>query len=313
MKLKIGTRGSKLALVQAQMVKVQLEDLGDVSVELTVMKTTGDKESAEPALPKGDAIKGLFVKELEDGLLSGAIDLAVHSVKDMTTDLPQGLELTTVLKRDDVSDALVTQGNQPLAGLKPQARVGVSSLRRQAQLVRLRRDLTFAEIRGNVDTRLKKLDEGQYDAIVLAACGLRRLGKEDRITQSFEPDEMLCAPGQGAIGIEIRSNRKEIKTILSQLDDEKTHLCVRAERQLLKSLGGDCAVPVGGLATLTEDHKIRLEGAVFSPDGQRVIREAVTGSKEKPEALGILLASQLRAAGADRILFGAKKASWQSD
>lgn len=302
--LKIGTRGSALALAQAGLVKEALEKARPgMGCELVVIRTAGDDfSSGRPVVP-GEAVKGLFVKEIEEALLDGRADLAVHSVKDMETDLPNGLVLAAVLRREDPRDVVVAKGGAALKQLTAGARVGVSSLRRVAQLKRLRRDLEYVPIRGNVDTRLKKLDAGEYDAVVLAGCGLIRLGLKNRISEWLEPAVCLPAAGQGALGVEIRADRADLYPLLQSVDDADSHVQVDAERALLTALGGNCRVPVGALARTVEEN-LELEGVVLSPDGLKAVRKQVTGSRKAARKLGIELASHLRAVGADRLLFG---------
>lgn len=305
MPLRIGTRGSKLALAQAALVKEALEKMQPgITCELQILKTSGDDFSAgeSSALPT-EALKGLFVKEIEEALLKGTIDLAVHSAKDMETELPKGLKLAAVLKREDPRDALVAKSGWTLKDLPANAAVGVSSLRRQAQLKRLRRDLEIRPIRGNVDTRLRKLDEGKYDALVLAACGLKRLGFQGRVSQFLEPNQMLPAPGQGVLAVEILEDRADFAQLLKAVDDADSHWEMKAERSLLKALGGSCRVPVGALARV-DGENLTLVGAVLSPDGLKEVRKEISGSKKSAERLGTELASHLRAAGADRLLYG---------
>lgn len=308
----IGTRGSALAVAQANEVKTALAArVPGVTAELVVIKTGGDEGGphGEGPLPAA-AGKGWFVKELEEALLDGRVDLAVHSVKDLPTELPAGLVLGAVLARRDPRDAVITRDGTPLAQLPAGARVGASSLRRQAQVRRLRQDLEVLPIRGNVDTRLRKLDEGQYDAIVLAGCGLARLGLAARVTQLLEPAQMLSAPGQGALGIEVRADRQDLLAVCARLDDASSRLAVQAERALLRSLGGGCQVPIAALATIDTMGNLTLDGAVFTPEGQRVIRHTLSGAKDDAERIGITLASHLRAKGADRLLFGHKAHTW---
>jgi len=318
MTLSIGTRGSALALAQANEVRVALEArVAGMAAELVIIKTSGDDFTsfAKGTIPAGDqpppSVKGLFVKELEEALLERRVDLAVHSVKDLPTELPAGLALGAVLARRDPRDAVVTRDGQPLDRLPAGARVGASSLRRQAQVRRLRRDVELIPIQGNVDTRLRKLDEGQYDAVILAVCGLLRLGLERRIAQRLEPRQMLPAPGQGALGVEVCADRTELRDLCAALDDAPTHWAIRAERALLKSLGGGCQVPMAALATLDGSGTLTLEGAVFATDGLRVIRQTLSGPQHEAERIGSTLASHLRAQGADRLLFGHKAQAWQ--
>ena len=302
--LKIGTRGSPLALAQAGLIRSALEKARpDLVFELVTIKTTGDCLSAEERTQNGPALKGLFVKEIEEALLSGRVDLAVHSVKDMETALPPGLVLAAVPRREDPRDAVVTRTGESFKKLPAGSKVGVSSLRRTAQLKRIRQDLEYLPIRGNVDTRLKKLDAGEYDAIVVAGCGLVRLGLEARISDWLDTAVCLPAVGQGALGIEARSDRADMKELLCGLDDPDTHAEVDAERALLDALGGDCKIPVGGLAKVGGDNMV-LEGVVLSPDGRKALRQQVAGSRRAAKKLGIELASHLRAVGADRLLFG---------
>ena len=307
MKLRIGTRGSALAMAQANQVKDLLERLHPgLACELEVMKTSGDDFSAgRAAAEEAAAVKGLFVKEIEEALLAGRVDLAVHSVKDLETDLPEGLTLGAVLKREDPRDALVLREGGSLDALPPGGRVGASSLRRQAQLKRLRRDLEMIPIRGNVDTRLKKLDAGECDALVLAACGLKRLGLENRISGYLDPAQFLSAAGQGALAVEIRADRADVAERVRALDDRDSRREVEAERSLLRSLGGSCRVPIGALARVTDENNMTLEGVVLSPDGLKAVRKSVSGSTRSAERLGMDLASHLRAVGADRLLYGA--------
>ncbi|MBI4227752.1 MAG: hydroxymethylbilane synthase [Candidatus Omnitrophica bacterium] len=306
MTIRIGTRGSALAQAQAQEVHAALASRAPgAAAEIIVIKAGGDEGGphGEGPLPAGSG-KGWFVKELEEALLAGRVDLAVHSVKDLPTELPAGLALGAILPRRDPRDVVVTRDRTSLALLPAGARVGASSLRRQAQLRRLRRDLELLSIRGNVDTRLRKLDEGQYDAIVLAGCGLARLGLAARVAQWLEPAQMLPAPGQGALGLEVRADRPDLLAVCARLDDAPSRLAVTAERALLRSLGGGCQVPIAALAALDAAGNLALDGAVFAPDGRRVVRQTLSGAQDDAERIGITLASHLRAKGADRLLFG---------
>lgn len=302
--LKIGTRGSPLALAQAGQVKALIEAAQPgLSVELVQIKTSGDTMPAETRAQT--AIKGLFVKEIEEALLSGRIDLAIHSAKDLESDLPRGLKIAAVLKREDPRDALIAAApGQTLKTLSAGTKVGVSSIRRIAQLKRLRRDLDYVPIQGNVDTRMRKLDAGDYGAIVLAACGLKRLGMEARISEYLDPIHMMPSPAQGALAIETRSDSTELQKMLIRLEDLPTRCEVEAERAFLKAMGGSCRVPIGALGRAQEDH-LTLEAVVLSPDGQRAFRKSVSGSVRAAKKLGIELASHLRAVGADRLLYGA--------
>lgn len=302
--LRIATRGSTLAQAQAGEVKAALEKAQPgILCELVVIRTTGDDFSAGGVDAPDLAVKGLFVKEIEEALLNGRVDLAVHSVKDLETDLPKGLVLAAVLQREDPRDVVVSKEGAPLKRLPAGARLGVSSLRRIAQLKRIRRDLEVLPIRGNVDTRLKKLDDGEYDAILLAGCGLIRLGLRDRISEWLDPAVFLPAVGQGALGVEIRADRADLREWLKAVDHADSGIQIEAERSLLSALGGNCRVPIGALARTADEH-LALEGVVLSPDGLKAVRKQVTGSRKSARALGIELASHLRAVGADRLLFG---------
>ena len=312
MKLRIGTRGSALALAQANHVKELLERARPGSVaELVVIKTSGEDFSAGRLEAPEDpaALKGLFVKEIEEALLEKRVDLAVHSAKDMETGLPEGLEIGAVLKREDPRDAVILRGSGSLAALPPGSRIGVSSLRRQSQLKRIRRDLDVIPVRGNVDTRLKKLDAGECAALILAAAGLKRLGLAERIGEFLDPARFLPAPGQGALAVEIRSDRDEVAEQVRALEDLGSRQEVEAERALLKALGGNCRVPVGALARVEDGSNVSMEGVVLSPDGLKAIRQGVSGPAKAAERLGKELASHLRAIGADRLLYGTWKKS----
>ena len=303
--LRIGTRGSALALAQANQIKELLgKGCSGIDCELVVIKTSGDALAGQPSLKPDEALKGLFVKEIEEALLSEKVDLAVHSAKDMETDLPEGLSIGAVLKREDPRDALVSNRPGGLKGLPAGARVGVSSLRRQAQLKRLRRDLEIVPVRGNVDTRLKKLDSQEYDALILAAAGLKRLGLSERISEFLEPAQFLPAPCQGTLAVEIRRDRPSMAEHLQPLEDAASRWELEAERSLLRALGGSCRVPIGGLARVIDGSNLSLEGVVLSPDGLKAIRQSVAGPAKAAQRLGKELASHLRAAGADRLLFG---------
>src|ERR1019366_2637191 len=264
--LVIASRGSQLALWQARWVAAQLTAAGH-PCRIEIIKTTGDKITDVPLAKVGS--KGLFTKEIEEALLDGRADLAVHSLKDLPTELPEGLVLAAVPEREDPRDAVV---GRKLAELPPGARVGTSSLRRAAQLRQLRPDLQVESVRGNLDTRLRKLDEGQYDAILLAAAGLKRLGWGDRIAEILAPEQMCPAVGQGALAIEKRARFEKV----ALLDHADPHPAVMAERAVLAALGGGCQVPIGAYATVSEGH-IRLLAIVAAPDGSRVIRAEADG------------------------------------
>lgn len=307
-KIRIGTRGSNLALMQAREIQARLEAAHPgLECECVVVKTKGDERSLgvgdEAQDPSSPAWKGMFVKELEEALLAGTIDLAVHSVKDMETSLPEGLKLAAVPIREDPRDALISRHGHRWDELGPQVRIGASSLRRQAQLKRLRRDIHLVDIRGNVDSRLKKLHNGEVDALVLAVAGLKRLNRVAEITEYFSIDRMMPAPGQGAIGIEIRSDRPEIEELVKAVNDPNAYLAVEAERAFLRTLGGSCRIPVGALAVV-DNGWLSIEGIVLSPDGLKAVRKKLTGHSRFAQRLGSELASHLRAYGADRLLFG---------
>jgi len=293
--LTIGSRGSQLALWQSRWVASRLDSLGN-RTRLEVIKTTGDT-IADVALSKVGT-KGMFTKELEEALFAGAIDLAVHSLKDLPAELPQGLALAAVPGREDARDALV---GRRLEELKRGARVGTSSLRRAAQLRAIRPDLVVESVRGNLDTRLRKLDQGQYDAILLAAAGLRRLGWADRIAELL-PEEMMCpAVGQGALAVETRMSPDRAHGICSSLEDPAARTAVTAERALLAALGGGCQVPIGAHAKLENGH-LRLQAVVCAPDGSRVIRRQAQGAESDAERIGTSLAQELLGAGGREIL-----------
>lgn len=292
--LVIGSRGSQLALWQANHIKARLEALG-VEVRIEIIKTTGDKITDVPLAKVGG--KGLFTKEIEEALLDGRIDLAVHSLKDLPTELPAGLTLAAVPERELPFDAML---GSRLAEIKQGAKVGTSSLRRAAQLRALRPDLVIENIRGNLDTRIRKLDEGQYDAILLAAAGLRRLGWADRIAELLPPDVMCSAVGQGALAIETRDSGEALE-ICRKLDHRETRACVTAERALLASLGGGCQVPIGAHASL-DGGRLALRAIVAHPDGSTVLRHASEGAVDDAETLGRRAAQALLDGGAREIL-----------
>jgi hydroxymethylbilane synthase len=290
--LVIGSRGSQLALWQARWVQSRLQASG-IESRIEIIKTTGDKILDVPLAKVGS--KGLFTKEIEDALLDGSVDLAVHSLKDMPTELPEGLTLAAIPEREDVRDAII---GSTLDALPQGALVGTSSLRRTAQLRAFRPDLTVESVRGNVDTRLRKLDEGQYQAIMLAAAGLRRLGWADRIAQYIDPVVMCPAVGQGALAIETRTDRIEVAASLEHRD---TRIAVTAERALLGALGGGCQVPIGANATVDGD-TVHLRGIVAAPDGSKVVRGNLSGQASDAASIGKTLAEQLMAQGAKELL-----------
>ena len=293
--LTIGSRGSQLALWQARWIKGRLEEMGE-ACRIEVIKTTGDKITDVPLAQVGT--KGLFTKEIEEALIRGDIDLAVHSMKDLPTILPAGLEVTAVPEREDPRDALLGRALRDLAAGN---KVGTSSLRRAAQLRALRPDVEVEPVRGNLDTRLRKLDEGRYDAIVLAAAGLKRMGWDGRIAEILSTNQMCPAVGQGALAIETRSDGGQAEQIARRLDHGETRTAVSAERALLASLGGGCQVPIGAYATI-EEGELRLTAVVCTPDGSRLIRRNAAGTPAEAEELGRALGEALLEAGADEIL-----------
>ncbi len=298
--LVIGTRRSRLALWQAEWVKSQLQRIApDLSVSLQRIQTSGDKILDVPLAKIGG--KGLFVKEIEDALLRGEIDLAVHSMKDVPSVLPDGLEIVCVPEREDPRDAWVCRDGTSLDKLRKGARVGTSSLRRQAQLLHNRADLDIQMLRGNLDTRLKKLQQGNYDAIVLAAAGLRRLGWGQEISEYLSTDVSLPAIGQGALGLEGRSDDRFLKDLMLQLEDMTARVTVNAERAFLTRLEGGCQVPIAGHAVM-KNNQLTLDGLIASVDGKRYIRESISGSHDDAENLGVELAERLLAAGGKPIL-----------
>lgn len=299
--LRIVSRTSQLALFQAQSVKTQLQALyPNLVIEITGIKTEGDY-LIDTSLAKIGG-KGLFVKALQDYLLTGKADIAVHSVKDMPAECSDGLMLAAILKRDDPRDVLVSNHFSSLAALPPKARVGTSSLRRQAQLNRLRSDLTLESLRGNVDTRLNKLLHGQYDALILAAAGLHRLNETAAIKHYFSKEDMLPAIGQGALGIECRLMDTETQEIIQPLHHLPTAYCVLAERSVSAALGGGCQLPLAGLATLESNGSLQLTSCVAMPDGSRFIQATLNGQTTSATDLGKAVAALLLADGAEAIL-----------
>jgi hydroxymethylbilane synthase len=347
-KIVIGTRGSKLALWQAEWIKSEMQKLyPDLEVELNKIKTTGDKILDVPLAKVGG--KGLFVKEIEEALLKGEADIAVHSMKDVPTDFPDGLHLPVITKREDPRDAFITPlfnsplklrgdegGLQPLQSFKDLPKgaiVGTSSLRRSCQLLRIRPDLKIEQLRGNLDTRLRKLDEGQFDAIILAAAGVKRLGWAERITEILEPEISLPAIGQGAVGIECRINDEFINNLIAPLNHPETAVCVRAERAFLKKLEGGCQVPIAAYARIiSQESRVRsqeseslnpelktqnlssncslftvrcsliMDGLVGSVSGDRIVKGQIEGMPNDAESLGVTLAEDLLLKGAKKIL-----------
>jgi hydroxymethylbilane synthase len=304
-RLTIGSRGSKLALWQAEWVRARLAELRpQVEVSIEIIKTSGDVLKHEPLALIGG--KGVFTKELEEALLDQRIDLAVHSLKDLPTQLPHELLIAAITQREDTRDALVlrdriTFAQQPsIKNLPHGSVVGTSSPRRLSQLKHLRSDLTIKDLRGNVDTRLRKLDAGDYDAIILASAGLRRLGLQHRISAPIEIEEMLPAVGQGALGIETR-NDEELASLLAPLNHQETRAACMAERALLRALGGGCQLPIAGHAIVTGE-RLRLEGMVAGVSGETIIRDSLEGAASDAEQLGSELATRLLKNGAQSLL-----------
>lgn len=296
----IATRRSRLALWQAEHVKARLEALHPrLTVELLALSTRGD-ELLDVSLAKVGG-KGLFVKELESALAAGRADIAVHSTKDVPAQLPEGFTLAAILPREDPRDAFVSLAYADLASLPKGAIVGTSSLRRQAQIAERHPGLDIRPLRGNVETRLAKLDRGEYAAIVLAAAGLKRLGLEPRIRSYLEVDDYLPAAGQAALGIECLAARADLTTLLGSLDDAAASACVRAERAVNRALGGSCTIPLGAYAQ-ARNATLHLRALVASLDGKRIARAEGEGRPEEPEALGLRVAGLLRERGADEIL-----------
>lgn len=298
--LKIATRKSPLALWQAEFVKSKLETIyPDLKVELVKMTTQGDQILNSPLSKIGG--KSLFIKELEVGIMEGRADIAVHSMKDVPYELPQGFEIGAILERESPFDAFVSNDFNSIQDLPVGARLGSCSLRRIVQVKALRPDLEILDLRGNVNTRLKKLDDGEYDAIILACSGLARLGFDNRIKQDLSPDDSLPAVGQGALGIEIEANDHEISSLIKPLIHQKTQIEVSAERALNATLQGGCSVAIGAFAT-SENSKLTLSGMVGNVDSGEIIRVQETGETSKPIDLGIRAAKKLLSLGARELL-----------
>ncbi len=298
--LKIATRQSPLALWQAEHIRARLEAMhADLTVELVTFVTQGDKILDTPLAKIGG--KGLFVKELEAALMDGRADLAVHSMKDVPMALPEGLSLAVICEREDPLDAFVSNHYASFADLPQGAKVGTSSLRRKCQILKARPDLEIIDLRGNVGTRLSKLDDGQYDAIILASAGLKRLGLAERIRHTIQPDVSLPAVGQGALGLECRSQDQAVLDLILPLMHPETNVCVRAERAFNAYLEGGCQVPIAGYATL-QNGQLQIEGRVGSVDGQTILKAVQFGAPEQAEMLGEELAKALLAQGAGELL-----------
>ncbi len=297
--LTIGTRGSKLALWQSNFIKSRVEETCGLSVDLKVIKTTGDKILDVPLAKVGG--KGLFTKEIEVELLAGNVDLAVHSMKDVPTELPEGCVIAATPKRVDPRDVVVSGAGYDLDTLPHGATLGTGSLRRRSQVLALRPDLEIVDVRGNLDTRMRKAEEGEVGAVILASAGITRMGWSDRITHYIEPDRMISAVGQGAIAVEIRDDDTFMAGICAKLNHSETMRCVTAERVVMRMLEGGCQVPIGAYARI-ENGILVMDAFVGSLDGQTILRDKVSGSPDEPEALGARMVERLLAAGAARIL-----------
>jgi len=298
--LTIGTRGSQLALYQANWVREKLlEAYPHLKVTLIKIKTTGDKIQDAPLAKIGG--KGLFVKEIEEALIERRIDLAVHSIKDVPTELPEGLHLSAITKREDPRDVLISKHGVPLRNFPQGAKIGTSSLRRQAQLLHFRSDFEMIPLRGNLDTRLKKLTMMSLDGIIVACAGVKRLGLEERITEIIPPEISVPAIGQGALGIETRMADKEVEERIRFLNDPPSAVAISAERAFLKKLGGGCQVPIAAFGQIVGS-TLQIDGMVGTIDGKKLIRHHIEGSIEEAESLGIELANILLDKGAEEIL-----------
>ncbi len=303
-KVTIGTRGSRLALAQSEIVLAGLKRFfPGVSFELKTIRTVGDKRPTETPLAK-EAV-GFFTKELEEALFSGAIDMAVHSLKDLPITLPTGLEIAAVTKRENPQDVLITEKRTSLKELSQGSRIGTGSPRRKAQLLYVRPDLRVVPIRGNVETRMQKVASQGLDGVVLASCGLSRCGLEGAGLWPIPFALMLPAPGQGALAVEIRSGDERVKGLAARVDDVDSRFATTAERAFHASLGGGCQLPLGALATV-EGQTLRLEGVLLDPDGKRRIRLSTEGPKEKAREIGELLGKQLMKQGAEELLYASR-------
>jgi hydroxymethylbilane synthase len=297
--LRIGTRGSQLAKWQAEYVRRHIFQATGVEGEIVIIKTSGDKLQQLPLTQIGG--KGIFIKELEDALLDESVDIAVHSVKDIPTDVPSGLSFPAVCRREDVRDCLVSGNGATLANLRQGARIGTGSLRRQAQLRHIRPDLDVRDLRGNVDTRLRKVESGEYDSVMLAKAGLDRLGCGHRISEALSPEVCMPAVGQGAIAVECRANDTEAAQALEKLDHAETRTAIMSERALLSALEGGCQVPLGAWARI-ERGELVLEACVCSIDGVQYVKQRATAPPEQARELGERMARLLIEAGAQSIL-----------
>jgi len=301
--LRIGTRQSSLAMAQSTWVANQLESQSECRVELVKITTSGDEHAAPTASP---VATGIFTREIQRALLDRRVDIAVHSLKDLPTETVAGLELAAVPPRAAVADILVTRDGLTLNQLPDEATIGTSSLRRGAQLLHLRPDLQVREIRGNIDTRLRKLDQGDYDAIVLAQAGLDRQGITDHLHVSFTPDDMLPAPAQGALGLEVRQGDASTRSFVDRLNDSQTQQAVTAERAMLSALHGGCRAPVAAFSFLTPRGDLELTGAVISLDGRHKLVARSVGDTQRPSELGLSVAAQLVEQGAHELIAAAR-------
>jgi hydroxymethylbilane synthase len=305
-KLTIGTRGSKLALWQSEYIKGLVEDITGLPVELKIIKTTGDKILDVPLAKVGG--KGLFTKELEVELIAGTVDLCVHSMKDVPTELPEGLGIAAMPARVDPRDALVSGAGYTLDTLPEGARVGTSSLRRIAQVRALRPDVEIVDVRGNLDTRMKKAENGEVDIVILASAGITRMGWADRITGYIPTEQMVSAVGQGAIGIETRESDEFMADVMAKIADGPTMVCVTAERVVMRKLEGGCQVPIGAYAQLDGDTLV-MDAVVGSVSGDRILRAHLEGPADDPVELGERMVADLLKLGADAILAEIRESS----
>jgi hydroxymethylbilane synthase len=305
-KLTIGTRGSKLALWQSEYIKGLVEEITGLPVELKIIKTTGDKILDVPLAKVGG--KGLFTKELEVELMAGTVDLCVHSMKDVPTELPEGLGIAAMPPRVDPRDALVSGGNYSLETLPQGAKVGTSSLRRIAQVRAMRPDVEIVDVRGNLDTRMRKAETGEVDVVILASAGITRMGWSDRITGYIPTDQMVSAVGQGAIGIEIREDDEFMAGVMDQIGHGPTMLCVTSERVVMRKLEGGCQVPIGAYARLEGDTLV-MDAVVGSVAGDRILRAHLQGPADQPIELGEQMVAKLLDLGAGAILAEIREAS----
>lgn len=308
--LVIGTRGSKLALWQANHVKALVEDITGLPVTLRIIKTTGDKVLDVPLAKVGG--KGLFTKEIELELAAGTIDLAVHSMKDVPTELPEGLVIAGMPPRVDPRDAIVSGAGFELTTLSEGASVGTSSLRRRSQLLALRPDVRIVDVRGNLDTRMRKGESGELDAVILAAAGITRMGWAERITHYIDPAQMTPAVGQGAIGVEIRDDDSFMHGVCDAFTEPSTLTCVSAERVVMRRLEGGCQVPIGAYCRFEGGDALVMDAFVGSLDGTRLLRETLRGAADGPVALGEAMTERLLSLGADRILAEVREAAGDS-